>query len=165
MQTEVPYTGADQFDWFDDRRIVGLTLGCPKRLGQQWSAFDALVVGLSFCANAMTGPVTKRVTAIASLRFIDDLRCDGLSHAAGIRFHAQPDGTGAGTQRRRCAGAITAGNGVIIGAKWAKEVREVYLAELMSGTRTVEGLVGCELVAAPAKRPASAVYNGGWTER
>jgi cytoskeletal protein CcmA (bactofilin family) len=35
----------------------------------------------------------------------------------------------------------------------------------MSGTLTVDGLVGCELVDKPAKRLASAVYNGGWTER
>jgi cytoskeletal protein CcmA (bactofilin family) len=35
----------------------------------------------------------------------------------------------------------------------------------MSGTLTVDGLVGCELVDEPAKRLASAVYNGGWTDR
>jgi hypothetical protein len=49
--------------------------------------------------------------------------------------------------------------------KMGKEVRNwgTHLRNLQ-GERYFN-LVGCGLVDEPAKRPASAVYNGGWTER
>jgi hypothetical protein len=53
-----------------------------------------------------------------------------------------------------------AGNGVVAGAKWAKEVRKwiwgTHLGKLQ-GERYFN-LVGCELVEEAAKSPASAVY-------